>query len=44
MLTWLFTKINGRKQARLRDIPGPTPRVPLGPAGAILGPRPWELP
>ena len=43
MLAWLFSKINGRKQASLKGISGPTPRFPLGTAGAFLGPWPWEL-
>ncbi|HVK14571.1 MAG TPA: cytochrome P450 [Gemmataceae bacterium] len=43
MLTRLFDAINGRTRARLKDLPGPTPRFPLGTAGAFLGQRPWEV-
>jgi cytochrome P450 len=43
MLAWLFSTLNGRKQTRLRGIPGPTPRFPFGTAGAFLGPWPWEV-
>ena len=43
MLARLFTTLNGRTQVRLRDIPGPTPRFPLGTAGTFLGSRPWEV-
>ncbi|HUR52570.1 MAG TPA: cytochrome P450, partial [Gemmataceae bacterium] len=43
MIAWLFRVINGRKQARLKDIPGPTPKFPFGTATAFLGPWPWEV-
>jgi cytochrome P450 len=43
MLSRLFGVFNGRTQARLRAIPGPTPLFPFGTALAFLGRRPWEV-
>ena len=43
MRAWLFSKLNGRKQAHLGAIPGPTPRFPLGTASDFLSAKPWEV-
>jgi cytochrome P450 len=43
MRAWLFRVFNGRTQARLRDVPGPTPWFPFGNATDFLGPWPWEV-
>ncbi|WP_020471359.1 cytochrome P450 [Zavarzinella formosa] len=43
MLERIFNAINRRSRAKLANIPGPTPRFPLGTAGAFFGRQPWEL-
>ncbi|MBP3955177.1 cytochrome P450 [Gemmata sp. G18] len=43
MLARLHRTINDHKHARLKHIPGPTPRFPFGTAPAFFGRWPWEL-
>lgn len=40
---WLFARAHGEAAAKVRGIPGPTPRFPLGNLGDFLGKRPWEV-
>lgn len=43
MLASLFSAINSRTQAKLKDIPGPTPKFPFGNVTAFLRKWPWEV-